>query len=225
MRRRRKTAGALGVLMTAVLALLIASPAFAHTEKDAGPYKLTFGWQHEPTYVGVENAVQVFVHDAKGNPLDDLGTKGLTVAVSTQGQTSPPLALTGAFDPDTGLGNHGEFDAAIVPTQPGTYTLHITGDINGTAVDVSAASSDSTFNDVADPTGVEFPAKTPTVQALAAAVTSLQDKLATVQSAANSAKSSTSGARTLALIAIVVAVALAVVARRIGGRRKAPSAP
>ena len=224
MRRRRNTAGAFGAAIAGLLLALIVSPAFAHTAKDAGPYKLTFGWQHEPTYVGVENAVQLFVHDAKGNPLDDLGTKGLTVAVSTQGQTSPPLALTGAFDPDTGLGSHGEFDAAIVPTQPGTYTFHITGDINGTAVDVSAASSDSTFNDVADPTGVEFPAKTPTVQALAAAVTSLQDKLATAQSAATSAKDSASSAKTMALIAIVVAVVLALLAMVIGGRRKTPSA-
>lgn len=221
MRRRPSTAGALGAALAALLLALSAAPAFAHTQKNAGPYKLTFGWQHEPPYVGVENAVQVFVHDAKGNAVDDLGTKGLVVAVGTQGQTSPPLALAGAFDPDTGLGNHGELDAAIVPTQAGTYTFHITGDINGTAVDVSAASSDSTFNDVGDATSVEFPAKTPSLQTLALAVTSLQDKLATAQSAAASARSAATRA---ALLAMVLALAMAGLAVGLSRRRKTPAA-
>ena len=219
MARFRPIAGALALALAGFTGLaVLASPALAHTEKDAGPYKLTFGWQHEPTYVGVDNAVQLFVHDDKGNALDDLGTKGLTVQVTTQGQTSPPLPLMGAFDPDTGLGNHGEFDAAIVPTQAGTYTFHITGDINGTTVDVSASSSDSTFNDAADPTAVEFPAKTPTVQTLSTAVTNLQSSLSTAQANATSAHNSAKSANTLAIVALVVAVVLFLLGLAIGRR-------
>jgi hypothetical protein len=219
-RRLRTIPGAVVVAAAGLLTLLTAAPALAHTTHDAGPYKITFGWEHEPTYTGAENAVQVFIHDAKGAALDDLGSKGLTVRVTAANQTSDPLALTSAFDPDTGLGTHGEFDAPLTPTSPGTYTFHITGDINGTAVDVSDSSSDKTFANVEDPTTIEFPAKTQTNQQLSTAVTTLQSRLSAAQSAAASAKSSASSARTLAVVAIVVAVVLAVIAMA-RGRRKA----
>jgi len=218
-RRLRLIPGAVAVGAAGLLGLLTAAPAFAHVSHNAGPYKLTFGWQHEPAYTGAENAVQVFVHDAKGAAVDDLGSKGLTVRVTAANQTSDPLALTSAFDPDTGLGTHGEFDAPLTPTAPGTYTFHITGDISGTAVDVSDSSSDKTFANVQDPTTIEFPVKTQTAQQLSTAVTTLQSRLSAAQSAANSAKSSASSARTLAILAIVVAVLLAVIAI-VAGRRK-----
>jgi len=214
---------ALGVAGLVAAALLLAVPAFAHTTKNAGPYALTFGWRDEPAYTGAENAVQLFVKDAKGNPVDDLGA-GVTVTVSTgtgaSGQTSAPMALNSAFDPDTGLGTHGEFDAPLVPTAVGTYTFHITGNIKGTAVDVSATSSDKTFADVTDPTSIEFPNQVATLPQLSSAVTTLQNRLSSAQSAANAAKSSASSAKTLAIVAIVVAVVLAAVAIATGRRRK-----
>lgn len=222
MSRLRFGAGALILGAAFTITALGASPALAHTEKDSNGYKLTFGWQHEPAYVGVQNAVQVFVKDAGGTAIDDLGTKGLTVAVTTQGTTSPALPLLPGFDPDTGLGVHGEFDAALLPTQPGTYTFHISGDINGKAVDVSATSSDTTFNNVADPTSVEFPAKTPTVQVLTQAVNNLQSNLRTANSATSAAKTSANTAKTVAIVGIVVALIAVVAALATGRRRKAP---
>jgi hypothetical protein len=203
-----------------LFSLITAAPALAHVTHNAGPYKITFGWQHEPAYTGAENAVQVFVHDASGNALDNLGSKGLTAQVSAAGQTGSPLALTGAFDPDTGLGTHGEFDAPLTPTAPGTYTFHITGDINGTAVDVSDHSSDTTFANVDDPTTIEFPAKTQTNQQLSSAVSTLQSRLAAAQSAASSASNTADTARTLAIAAIAVAVVLGLIAVVGGGRKK-----
>ena len=208
----RRIRFSLGAVALATAGLLLATPAFAHTTKDAGPYKLTFGWRNEPAYTGTPNAVQLFVKDAKGNPVDDLGTKGLTVAVTTgtgaTAKTSSPMTLTSAFDPDTGLGTHGEFDAPILPTAAGTYTLHITGDITGTAVDVSAASSDKTFADVTDPTAIEFPVQTQTLPQLSSAITTLQGRVASAQSAAAAAKSSATSSRTVAIIAVAVVLGL-----------------
>jgi hypothetical protein len=219
----RRIRFSLGAIALAAAGLLIATPALAHTTKDAGPYHLTFGWRDEPAYTGAENAVQLFVKDAKGSPVDDLGTKGLTVAVTTgtgaTAKTSSPMTLTSAFDPDTGLGTHGEFDAPILPTAAGTYTFHITGDISGTAVDVSAASSDTTFADVTDPTAIEFPVQTQTLPQLSSAITTLQDRVASAQSAAAAAKSSASSSKTVAIIAIVVAVVLGLIAL-VNGRGK-----
>jgi len=213
----------LGALALAITGLLVAAPAFAHTEKDAGPYKLLFGWRNEPSYTGSLNAVQFFVHDASGKAIDDLGKKGLTVVVSTgsgaTAKSSSPLALTSAFDPDSGLGTHGEFDAPLLSTAAGTYTFHITGDINGTAVDVSATSSDTTFADVTDPTAIEFPVQAQTVPQLSSAITTLQSRVESAQSAAASAKNSASSSRTVAIVAIVVAIVLGLVAI-VAGRGK-----
>jgi len=213
----RRLRFSLGALALATTGLLVAAPAFAHTEKDAGPYKLLFGWRDEPAYTGSLNAVQLFVHDASGKAIDDLGKKGLTVVVSTgtgaTAKSSSPLAFTGAFDPDSGLGTHGEFDAPILPTGAGTYTFHITGDINGTAVDVSAASSDTTFADVTDPTDIEFPVQAQTVPQLSSAITTLQGRLASAQSAAASAKSSANSARAFGIVGIALAIVALVTGR------------
>src|ERR1700738_5069030 len=104
------------------LLFLSAVPAWGHEQRQVSAYQLTVGWQHEPTYVGVENAVQLFIKDAKGNPIDDLGSPpSLQVTVSTGAKTSDPLDLKASFDPDTSLGTHGEFDAAVIPTTPGIY--------------------------------------------------------------------------------------------------------
>jgi len=213
----RRLRFSLGALALATTGLLVAAPAFAHTEKDAGPYKLLLGWRDEPAYTGSLNAVQLFVHDASGKAIDDLGKKGLTVVVSTgtgaTAKSSSPLAFTGAFDPDSGLGTHGEFDAPILPTGAGTYTFHITGDINGTAVDVSAASSDTTFADVTDPTDIEFPVQAQTVPQLSSAITTLQGRLASAQSAAASAKSSANSARAFGIVGIALAIVAFVTGR------------
>src|SRR5262249_24940476 len=128
--------------------------------------ELTVGWKVEPAYSGVPNAVYLGVKDASGKPVDDIGN-ALKVVVSAGAQTSPPLEPQLSFDADTGIGTHGEFDAAIIPTAPGVYTFHFTGAINGQNVDEKFTSSYSTFDDVVDPSTAQFPEKVPTAAELA----------------------------------------------------------
>jgi hypothetical protein len=185
---RKSFAFLLASLGAVVLAVASVSTAFAHEVRPVGAYVLTVGWQHEPTYVGVQNAVQVFVHDSKGNAVDDLNDGDLKVAISTGTQTSGTMDLKGTYDPDTGLGIKGEYDAAILPTAPGTYTFHITGSIHGQSIDEKFSSSDSTFNDVQDPTPIEFPDQQPTSTELGQATTKLQSRVSgLVASAARTA--------------------------------------
>lgn len=198
---------AAAILTTGALSLVFAAPAWAHTTKKEGNYTFTVGWAGEPTYTNVQNAVQLFVHDAKGTALDDIGDK-LKVVVSTAGQSSDPLDLEASFDPDTGLGNHGEFDAAIVPTRPGDYTFHLMGSINGQNIDDSFTSGDQTFDTVKDPTDIEFPAKDPTPGALATNVDRLNPRVTKAQSVANKAKSSARTATVLAIVALLLGVVL-----------------
>ena len=90
-----------------MLALVISSTASAHVVKQFGSYSVAMGWVHEPTYVGVENSVQVIVKDAAGKPVNDLQPGDLQVIVSTAGQQTAALPLQPSFDPDTGLGTPG----------------------------------------------------------------------------------------------------------------------
>jgi hypothetical protein len=204
-----RSAGA--AMLAAALTAVLAAPAMAHEVRQVGAYQFTVGWQHEPTYVGEENAIQVFLHDASGQPVDDLGTPVTLKVQAIYGhQTSDPLDLEPSFDPDTGLGTHGEWDAAMTPTAPGNYTFHFTGTVNGQAIDQKFTSSDSTFDPVSSPAGIEFPVKTPTAGELATNLTKTQPRVADAQSTAKSAKDSSSTATTVAVLALVVAVGLGV---------------
>jgi hypothetical protein len=141
--------------------MLVVGVAEAHIVKTIGTYTVALGWAHEPTFVGELNAVQVVIKNASGKPVTDLNDGDLKVTVSTGGKTSDPLPLLNAFDADTGLGVQGDYEAALIPTAPGDYTFHLMGSIDGTAVDETATSSDSTFNSVVDSTGIQFPNQLP----------------------------------------------------------------
>lgn len=198
---------AMATFMSAIATFaLTAGPASAHEVRKVGNYEITIGWQHEPTYTGILNGVQIIIKDAKGNPVDDLGDPpSLKVQVINASQTSDPLDLTASFDPDSGEGTHGEFDAPIIPTAPGDYTFHLTGSINGQNIDEKFTSSDKTFDPVKDPTEVQFPAKVPSNSQLAQSVNRVD---ARATKAAKDAKDSASTATTLAIVGIAAGVLL-----------------
>jgi len=218
MHRALQRAGA-GAGVVALFLTLTALPAFAHEQRTVGAYHFTVGWEQEPTYVDEQNAVQLFLHDAQGNPIDDLGTPPtLTVQVIFGNQTSQDLDLEPSFDPDTGLGTHGEFDASLTPTEPGNYTFHFTGTINGQAIDQKFTSSPSTFDPVQDPTGIEFPDKDPTVHELGAKLDALSPRVDAATSKANSAHSTAGTGEILGIVALVLAV-IAIGLAAVRGRR------
>jgi hypothetical protein len=213
----------LGVAAAAVLAVtfLTAVPAFAHEIRPVGnpkgTYVMTVGWLSEPAYVGISNSVELLVHDAKGNAVDDLGPNGLKVQVIFGSQTSDPLTLNLSFDPDTKLGMHGQYLASIIPTSPGNYTFHFTGDINGQKIDEKFTSSDKTFDTVKEPTEVEFPAKPPSVGQLATNLDRLNPRVDSAVSAAQSAQQAAKSAKDKASTATILAVVALVVGLVLGG--------
>ena len=182
----------------AALVLLSVGPAAAHSIQHAGSYTMAIGWKSEPTFTGVVNAVQVIVTDSAGKPVDDLGPDDLKVVVSTNGQTSDSLSFDPSFDPDTGLGTHGEYDAAIMPTAPGDYTFHLTGTIHGTKVDVTVTSGAETFDTVHDPTDIQFPTKLPTVTDLTTRVTQIDDRVTALQGSGSTGQSAIDAANAAA---------------------------
>ena len=186
-----------------LLVLAMAQPALGHIVVDVGTYNLAIGWAHEPTYVGEQNAVEVFVTDADSKPIADLTPDDLRVVVSTGGQQSDPLALSPSFDEDTGLGTPGDYLAPIIPTAPGDYTFHVTGSVHGTAVDQTATSSDSTFDSAVAPTVIQFPSKLPTLGDIA---TKLDRQDPRIQQALSDASAAQDGANRALTVGIVVGV-------------------
>jgi len=198
--------------LVSLLALTGAGSVAAHTVKRVGPYTVTIGWLHEPTYVGEQNAVQFLVNDASG-PVDGLSTDTLSLVVSTGSSQSDPLDFAPTFDPDTGLGRPGEYLAPIIPTAPGAYTFHLKGKIRNQAVDLTVTSSDSTFDSVISPSGIQFPVALPALGDMVTRLDRVNSRIATAQAAATRAVTKATDARSAASQAKVIGL----VAGGVGG--------
>jgi hypothetical protein len=204
----RPRIGGAAIGFALVLWLVIASVASAHVVKQFGTYSVAMGWLHEPTYVGVENAVQVVVKDSAGNPVNDLASGDLKVVVSAAGQQTAALPLDPSFDPDTGLGTPGEYDAPLIPTQVGDYTFHLTGSVHGQAIDETATSSDQTFDIVDHGGDAQFPVKLPAIGDVSALAQRVDGRATTAQSAADQAQAAASSANDTANRALIVGYAV-----------------
>ena len=189
MSKRISLAIALAVALPALFVALSTAPASAHELKKDGAYDLLVGFGSEPAYLGEKNFVQMFVHDLHGNPVENIST--LKVTVEAQGK-SMNLAVEPSFDPDSGLGTQGEYDAYFFPTALGKYTFHLTGSIKGQKIDESFTSGPDTFSEVEDPATVQFPNKVPTLQAVSTRVVQeaerTTEQIDAVQASADSAR-------------------------------------
>jgi hypothetical protein len=171
---------AVGVFASTAIALIVAAgTASAHVVEHAGDYTLEIGWQHEPTFVGETNGIQVTIHDGADKPVTDLGADDIKVVVSTGTEQSQPLTFEPAFDAEEGEGPLGEYDAAILPTAPGDYSFHITGSVHGTAVDVTVASGPDTFNSVEGTSDLQFPTKLPALGEIVTRLDRMDARIAT----------------------------------------------
>ena len=146
--RRWSSIVAAGLAFAGVTCITPAQGVHAHETGSAGDLEIVFGWEHEPTYSGVPNAVHVTVRDTAGEPVDDQ-TARLTVTV-----TYGDLAITRPLTP---LPAPGEYAAFLVPTEPGVYAFQLMGSIAGETVDLSSTCSDTTFDCVVDAVEVRFP--------------------------------------------------------------------
>jgi len=139
-------------------AAVFAPAASAHEARTVNGYHWLVGFGDEPTYAGFQNSVVLFLNTPSGKPVLNIGNK-LHVTVET-GNAKRTFSLEPSFDPDSGLGTKGEFDAFFIPTTPGPYTFHFTGNLGG-SVDESFTSSPATFATVEDPSQIQFPVQVP----------------------------------------------------------------
>ena len=182
-------------------ALAIVTTVGAHERKSVGKFHLVIGWADEPAFSGVRNAVEIDLTDAAGKPVTALGGGALSVEV-IYGEQRVTLPLRAV------LTTPGKFQAWLIPTRAGTYTFHVSGTIQGVALDVSSTCSEATFACVDNAAELQFPAKDPSAAELA-------DRVSRGLPRAEDAASAAGTARTIALTSIAVAaLALAVALRR-----------
>jgi hypothetical protein len=190
--------------VASVVVLLTATPALAHEGRRLGDLEMVVGWGTEPAYAGEVNSVQILpVHD--GEPVLDLGdTLDVEVTFGDEAQefTLEPFFEEGEF------GTPGDYRAWLIPTEPGQYSFHLSGTIDGEDVDETFTSGPSTFDDVVNPRSAQFPVEQPSTGELAERidreVPRLTGSIGEVQAAANTAADDASSAKTLGVVGLVV---------------------
>lgn len=178
---------------------LVAAPALAHEERTVAGYNMEVGFINEPVFVGDKSGLEFSVMK-DDQPVTGL-EQTLTAQVTYQGQ-SRDLPLEARDD------SPGWYQSVFIPTAAGPYTFHISGSINGTAVDESFTSSPTGFDEVQEASAGEWPNQLPTTTELSA----------TAQKGADAA-----GTATIALGIGIVGVVIGILGLGVAlaGRRKA----
>ena len=211
MRISAKLAAA-AVLAVSVL-FVLPGYASAHGHASQGDLEMTIGFAVEPAYAGQPNGVQLeLVHD--GHPVTDLKDT-LEVAVTFGDDTSEPMTLEPWFEVGE-WGTPGEYRAVFTPSQPGDYTFHFTGTVDGEEIDETMSSSPKTFASVEDIAASEFPqVNAPSAAELADrieqestratdGVEQAQAAVTEASDAATAASDAASSAKTIGIIGIIV---------------------
>ena len=208
MRARVLIALATIAAVSALFIVAVAGPASAHVLRTAGPYDLLIGFGSEPTYAGAQNSVFLLLTTAKtGAPIVDEGL-GDTLKVEVGfGTQTKQLPLVSSFDPDSGQGTKGVYNAYFVPTVPGDYTFHFFGAIRGQKVNITVKSSPTTFDSAHDPATIEFPQQAPSNLQLAQRLDAESARLSAEIHAADAKAASDSAALAVGIAGLVAGVA------------------
>lgn len=196
-------------LAQGVAVLVAASPVQAHESRHVSGYGVEVGWVSEPVLVGYPNAVFLQIHDPSEQPVRSLGER-LRVEVSFGDEKGPTLA----FEP---MEQPGRFQAALIPTRPGSYKFRLIGSVGGRAFN-------ATFDKVEraeEPDDINFPDKLPSaaeiadrVERLGPRIDALGPRLDEIKRVADKSNSSANLNRILSIAAVVLAAAALMAALR-----------
>lgn len=212
---RRTWRTSAGVAAVAIGLGLFPSQAAAHETRETARDQLVVGWLEEPAFAGFKNAVSLRVTSG-GKGVENLklevevlfGDKDATQKIG-------PLELAPSF------GDPGHYDAPIIPTEPGRYTFHVTGQVGREALDEYFTSGDATFHDVIEPAELQFPTKASSAVDLELKTDRIASRSGIAIDQAKKAADSAGVARALGIAALVTATAgllIAVVALRRSGK-------
>ncbi len=175
-----RLAGA-SLLMAAVALVVVNTSASAHERRDVadGQYRFVVGFLEEPAFSGEKNGLDLRVAKldpaatpvAEGEDPPTTPVEGLESTLQAEvffADQSMPLVISASF------GEPGSYESVFFPTQPGDYSFHIFGTIEGVAIDETFTSGPDTFGPMEDPAPLQFPKETAanSSQSIAAASTS-----------------------------------------------------
>jgi hypothetical protein len=211
MRRSPRTLWFACVGMVAALTLLPTTAAWAHGHASQDGIDMEIGFGTEPVYTGQPNSAQLIL-SRNGQPVTDLKPGDVTVEVTFGGETSDPIDMEPNFAFEDGtldFGEAGDYRGWFTPSQPGTYTFHFTGTVDGVELDQTMSSGPKTFEEAQDLASSEFPAvNAPSNEDLATRIEQESKRashaVAAAQVAATSASDAASTARTIAIIGLVL---------------------
>jgi hypothetical protein len=191
-------------VVVAVVAVLLVVPlagsASAHEEHKVDRYTVEVGFGTEPAYAGIINSVQLIISN-NGKPVTD--ARGLKVAVSTGDAEPRQMPLEPYFGAD--FGDPGDYRAFFIPTTSGAYTFKVTGTLGGKKVDQSYTSGKDGFDEVTDPSEVQYPVQQPSGSQLTDRLDRETARLnASLAAQREAADEQVAGARRLATIGLVV---------------------
>ena len=118
-------------LITFIALILNFQNVFAHETITVGDYEIVYGWVNEPPVAGQLNGIEIFVNNTgggEGQPVEEHIIHTLVVELSYGGE-SKTLTLDPVFD------TAGAFNATVLPTIPGVYSLKFSGTLGDTPVD------------------------------------------------------------------------------------------
>ena len=147
-------------LIPSVLLVLVATivfvsplsvkPAEAHVTKVFGNYLVEVGWNNEPVYTGLVNAAQVTIKKGSGDSAKPVinALKNMQISLKYGGVTKPL-----DFLPSSTV--DGQYNAPLIPTRVGTYSIVFKGTIEDQAIDTEIQ-----LDDVASVDTLNFPPTT-----------------------------------------------------------------
>lgn len=148
------------ILIPSVFLLLLATivfvspisvkPAEAHITKVFGNYLIQVGWDNEPVYAGLVNAVQVTIKKGSGDSAKPVinALKDMQISVKYGGVTKPL-----DFLPSSTV--DGQYTTPLIPTRVGTYSLVFKGTVESQSIDTEIS-----LDDVASVDALNFPSST-----------------------------------------------------------------
>jgi len=104
------------------------------------------------------------------------------------------------------FGNSGQYKAEFTPTSPGAYNFRFFGDIEGTVIDESFESSNTTFDEVTPANEIQFPVQLAAPRETENAARGALDAANDASTEASDAASSASTATLLGIIALILGV-------------------
>jgi len=144
---------AIAILLGGIIffGLIYYHPAYAHVTKVFGNYQVEVGWDNEPVYTNLLNAVQVTIKKGNGDSaaLVINALKNMQISVK-YGTVTKQLDFLPSNTTD------GQYHASLIPTRVGTYSLILKGTVENQYIDAEIP-----LDDVASIDALNFPSAGP----------------------------------------------------------------